>query len=106
MSLPDLRHWTPQSDIVSLFSRIAETHESSIVITDLADTKYRIFPKLTEGPRTLVLLVPSQPKDTTVTLGKPFPPHEQFSIRQKQLKDAAPWIYVAPYFAKNIPALF
>jgi len=79
-----------------------------VILTDLADTSYRNFPKLPppQGKgRVLVLLVPAQPKDARLTLGKPFAGPEQFAIRARQLREAAPWITVAPYFAHNLAEL-
>jgi len=53
----------------------------------------------------LVLLVPAQAKDARKTLGKTLAGPEQFDIRARQLREAAPWITVAPYFAHNLPEL-
>jgi len=53
----------------------------------------------------LVLLVPAQAKDARMTLGKTLAGPEQFDIRARQLREAAPWITVAQYFAHNLPDL-
>jgi hypothetical protein len=105
-------HETPQSDIVGLLRRLSQASEQGpqyvLILTDLADTRYRNFPKLPppQGKgRVLVLLVPAQPKDARLTLGKPFAGPEQFAIRTRQLRGAAPWITVAPYFAHNLAEL-
>ena len=55
--------------------------------------------------RVLELLVPAQPKDAALTLGKPLSGPDQFDIRTRQLRETAPWITVAPYFAHNLPEL-
>jgi len=110
--LPAAKHETPQSDIVGLLRRLSQASEQGpqyvLILTDLADTRYRNFPKLPppQGKgRVLVLLVPAQPKDARLTLGKPFAGPEQFAIRARQLREAAPWITVAPYFAHNLAEL-
>ena len=110
--LPAARHETPQSDIVGLLRRLSQASEQGpqyvLILTDLADTRYRNFPKLPSPQRkgrVLVLLVPAQPKDARLTLGKPFAGPEQFAIRARQLREAAPWITVAPYFAHNLAEL-
>jgi hypothetical protein len=53
----------------------------------------------------LVLLVPATASDATLTLGKPLSGPEQFEARVRQLREAAPWIVAAPYFAKNLATL-
>jgi hypothetical protein len=53
----------------------------------------------------LVLLVPAQPNDARMTLGKALPGPEQFDIRARQLHESASWINVAPYFARNLAEL-
>lgn len=53
----------------------------------------------------LVLLVPAQPKDARMTLGKALPGPEQFEIRARQLRESAPWIAVAPYFTHDLAEL-
>ena len=110
--LPAAKHETPQSDIVGLLRRLSQASEQGpqyvVILTDLADTSYHNFPKLPppQGKgRVLVLLVPAQPKDARLTLGKPFAGPEQFAIRARQLREAAPWITVAPYFAHNLAEL-
>ncbi len=110
--LPEANHETPQSDIVGLLRRVSQASERApqyvLILTDLADTRYRNFPKLPPPRgkvRVLVLLVPAQPKDARLTLGKPFAGLEQFDIRARQLREAAPWITVVPYFAHNLPEL-
>ncbi len=110
--LPEANHETPQSDIVGLLRRVSQASERApqyvLILTDLADTRYRNFPKLPPPRgkvRVLVLLVPAQPKDARLTLGKPFAGPEQFDIRAHQLREAAPWITVVPYFAHNLPEL-
>jgi hypothetical protein len=110
--LPDAKHETPRSDIVGLLRRVSQASERStqyvLILTDLADTQHRSFPKLppSEGKvKVLVLLAPALPKDAALTLGKALAGPEQFDIRERQLREAAPWIKVAPYFAHNLPAL-
>src|SRR6266567_1183321 len=73
--LPAAKHETPQSDIVGLLRRLSQASEREpqfvLILTDLADTRYHNFPKLPppQGKgRVLVLLVPAQPKDATLTL--------------------------------------
>jgi hypothetical protein len=56
--------------------------------------------------RVLVLLSPAQPQDAQMTLGKALPGPEQFDIRARQVRQSAPWITVAPYFARNLTQLF
>ena len=110
--LPEAKHETARTDIVGLLRRMSQTSEQGpqyvLILTDLADTQHRTFPKLAppQGKvRVLVLLVPAQPKDARMTLGKPLAGPEQFDIRARQLREAAPWITVAPYFAHNLPEL-
>jgi hypothetical protein len=110
--LPEANHETAQSDIVGLLRRLSQTSEEApqyvMILTDLADTRYRIFPKLPPSQskvRVLVLLAPAEPKDATLTLGTALGGPEQFNIRARQLREAAPWITVAPYFAHNLPKL-
>ena len=110
--LPEANHETARTDIVGLLRRVSQMSEQApqyfLILTDLADTQYRTFPKLPPPQskvRVLVLLVPARPKDATLTLGKPLAGPEQFDIRAHQLREAAPWITVAPYFAHNLPNL-
>jgi hypothetical protein len=110
--LPEADHEAARSDIVGLLRRASQASERApqyvLILTDLADTHYRTFPKLAppQGKvRVLVLLVPAQPKDARMTLGNPLAGPEQFDIRVRQLREAAPWITVAPYFAHNLPEL-
>ena len=110
--LPETNHETAQSDIVGLLRRLSQTSEEApqyvMILTDLADTRYRKFPTLPPSQskvRVLVLLAPAGPKDATLTLGKALGGPEQFDIRARQLREAAPWITVAPYFVHNLPEL-
>src|SRR3989442_1394668 len=110
--LPAAKHETPESDIVGLLRRLSQASEREpqfvVILTDLADTRYSNFPKLPPPQgrvRVLVLLVPAQPKDARLTLGKALAGPEQFAIRARQLREAAPWITVAPYFAHNLAEL-
>jgi hypothetical protein len=110
--LPEASHETAGTDIVGFLRRVSQTRERApqyvLILTDLADTRYRSFPKLPPPQgrvRVLVLLVPAQPKDATLTLGKALAGPEQFDIRSRQLREAAPWITVAPYFAHDLPEL-
>src|SRR5437867_101127 len=110
--LPAAKHETPQSDIVGLLRRLSQASEQGpqfvVILTDLADTRSSNFPKLPPPQakgRVLVLLVPAQPKDARLTLVKPSAGPEQFAIRARQLREAAPWITVAPYFAHNLAEL-
>jgi hypothetical protein len=103
---------TARSDIIGLLRRVSQASEFApqyvLILTDLADTRYRNFPKLPppqSNVRVLVLLVPAQAKDARMTLGKAHTGPEQFDIRARQLREAAPWITVAPYFAHNLPEL-
>ena len=111
--LPDANYKTAQTDIVGLLRRVSQRGESEpeyvIILTDLADTQYRTLPKLPlpqSQLRVLLLLVPAQPKDARMTLGKALPGPEQFDIRVHQLQNSAQWISVAPYFARNLAELF
>jgi hypothetical protein len=54
----------------------------------------------------LVLLVPAESKDAMLTIGRHLSGPEQFELRSRQLQQAVPWVAAAPYFARNIPALF
>ena len=110
--LPDAKYSTPRSDIVGLFERISAMHDRRpqyvIVLTDMADTRRRVWPKL-ETPKidvhALVLVVPAQASDAVLTLGKPLSGPEQFEARQHQIQEAASWVTLAPYFVRNIPEL-
>ncbi|HYR88497.1 MAG TPA: hypothetical protein VE422_30740 [Terriglobia bacterium] len=110
--LPDMSHETPQSDIVGLFERISAMHDRRaqyvIVLTDMAETRRKVWPKLATPKgdlRVLVLAVPAEPNDALLTLGKPLSGPEQFEVRQRQLGEMAPWVSSAPYFARNIAEL-
>jgi hypothetical protein len=94
--LPDAKHETPRSDIVGLLRRVSQASERSpqyvLILTDLADTQYRSFPKLppSEGKvKVLVLLARALPKDAALTLGKVLAGPEQFDIRARQLRRTA-----------------
>ena len=110
--LPDAKYSTPRSDIVGLFERISAMHDRRpqyvIVLTDMADTRRRVWPKL-ETPKidvhALVLVVPAQASDAVLTLGKPLSGPEQFEARQHQIQEAASWVTLAPYFVRNMPEL-
>jgi hypothetical protein len=108
----ELRHSAHGSNIVGLFRRVAvDTAPIScyIVITDLADTNVKTFPKITPPPsgvRVLVLVVPSRSSDTIMTLGKDVSPDEQYEIRRKQFVQNNQWASVAPYFLKNLSPFF
>jgi hypothetical protein len=107
--LPDASHKTAQTDVVGLLRRISQTNpegaEYAIILTDVADTRYRAMPKLPspESPlRALVLLAPAQPKDAKMTLGRALSGPEQFDIRKHQLQKSVPWVRVVPYFTRNL----
>lgn len=108
-ALPKPDHETAHSDIVGLLRRVSQASESVpqyvLVLTDLADTRYRTFPKLPApqgNVHVLVLLVPAQPKDSVLMLGKPLSGSEQFDMRARQIREAAPWVSVEPYFAHDM----
>src|SRR6266567_1636800 len=74
--LPEANQETSQTDIVGLLRRVSQSSEPAaryvLILTDLADTQYRTFPKLPPPQskvRVLVLLSPAQPKDARQTLG-------------------------------------
>jgi len=112
-ALPDATHETRRSDVVGLLKRIAQTRSNRpqlyLVLTDLADTTHKTLPTLPtpEGEtHVVVLLVPAKPKDATFTIGKPLAGAEQYELHSRQLQESAPWITPAPYFARNLSALF
>ena len=79
-----------------------------IVLTDMADTRRKVWPKIASPKNevhALALVVPAQANDAALTLGKPLSGPEQFEARKRQLDDAAPWVTLAPYFARNIEEL-
>jgi hypothetical protein len=107
--LPEPGYKTGGTDIIGLLKRISQTREQSarlyIIITDLADTQYRNLPHVTapEGRvRTVALLLPAQPKDSLLTLGKSLPGPEQFELRSRQLRESAPWVVPVPYFSQSL----
>jgi hypothetical protein len=111
--LPAHNYETKQSDIVGLLKRISQTREPRaqfvIVLTDLADTQHKEMPRLPapEGEvHVLLLLLPAQPKDALITIGKPLSGPEQFELRSRQVQQSVPWAVAAPYFAKNLSGLF
>ena len=110
-ALPERDYETKQSDIVGLLKRISQSKEQSprlfIVLTDLADTRHRELPRIPapEGEvRVVLLLLPAQPKDALLTIGKALSGPEQFELRARQLREAAPWVGTAPYFSDNFVA--
>jgi hypothetical protein len=108
----ELHHSADSSNIVGLFRRISQDMEIGslyIVITDLADTKVRTFPKIVPPPpgvQVLVLVVPSRSSDTIMTLGRDIPPDEQYEIRRKQFVQNNQWAVVTPYFLQNFSPSF
>ena len=86
-ALPDPDYETPNSDIVGLFERIAAMQDRRIqyviVLTDLAETRRKVWPKLAAAKgemHALALVVPATPKDAALTLGKPLSGPEQFEL--------------------------
>jgi hypothetical protein len=110
--LPDAKYSTPQSDIIGLFERIAAMHDARpqyvIVLTDMADTRRKVWPAL-PSPKSdvhaLVLVVPATPNDATLAFGKPLSGPEQFDARTSQMRESAPWFTLAPYFAKDVSTM-
>ncbi len=83
--------------------------EFVIVLTDMADTRHKSVPAIPApagDTHVLVLIAPAKPKDAILTIGEALAGPEQFALRSRQLRDAAPWIAVAPHFAKNLASLF
>jgi hypothetical protein len=112
-ALPAPNYEAKQSDIVGLLKRISQTREPRpqfvIVMTDLADTQHKEMPRLPvpDGEvHVLLLLLPAQPKDALITIGKPLSGPEQFELRSRQVQQGVPWAVPAPYFAKNLSGLF
>jgi hypothetical protein len=110
--LPPADHETARTDVVGLLWRIAQAREREpqyvVIISDLADTQHRTLPSIPapEGEiHGLVLLVPAQPKDALLTIGRALPAAEQFELRRKQLAEKAPWVAVAAHFARNLAPL-
>lgn len=108
---PPLGHEASMSNVVGMLKRIAETKESGsvfILITDLADSKFRSLPHI-DAPSTRVcaiaILVPSKPKDAVLTLGKDLPADQQFDVRSRQLRQSASWVSVLPYFSRGLLAV-
>src|SRR5439155_8669227 len=94
--LPDKNYETAQTDVVGLLQRISRVDEREpqdmIILSDLADTRFQVFPKMRtprSQTRVLVLLVPAQPKDVQMTLGRTLPGALQFDMRVRQLREAA-----------------
>ena len=111
--LPPADFETHNSDPVGLLRRIAETREPhpefAIVLTDMADTRQKTMPKIPAPQsdiRVLVLIAPAKPKDAILTIGEALAGPEQFALRSRQLRDAAPWIAVAPHFTRNLGSYF
>ena len=99
------------SNIVGVLKRVAQEKQSGslyILITDLADSRFKTLPHL-DAPAaavgTVVIVVPSKPKDTILTLGRNFSGDEQFTIRSEQLKQAAPWASAVPFFQRDLVAV-
>jgi len=77
-------------------------------MTDLADTQYQgtaAHSHATGRNPVLVLLIPAEPKDALLTIGKRLSRPEQFDLRTRQLKETAPWIAIAPYFVHGLGKL-
>jgi len=111
--LPEPGYESAQTDVVGLLRRISQTRESRpqfvIVLTDLADTRHKTLPQIPAPEaevHVLVLLVPAQPKDALLTIGKPLSGPEQFELRRRQLQQSTPWATAVPYFARNLAGLF
>ena len=107
--MPPADFETRQSDPVGLLKRIAETREAhpefAIVLTDMADTRQKTMPKIPAPQsdiRVLVIIAPAKPKDAILTIGEALASPEQFTLRSRQLHDAASWIAVAPHFSHNL----
>lgn len=108
---PQFGHEASMSNVVGMLKRVSDTKESGsvfILITDLADSKFRSLPHIdapTSRVYAVAVLVPSKPKDTVLTLGKDLPGDQQFEIRSRQLRQSASWISVIPYFTRNLLAV-
>jgi hypothetical protein len=110
-ALPETDYEARKTDIVGLLKRLSASREERarffILITDLADTQYRELPCIPrpEGEtRAVVLLLPAQPKDALLTIGRTLSGPEQFELRSRQLKESAPWLLAVPYFSDDVPS--
>jgi hypothetical protein len=97
------------SDVVGVLQRFAALRDREprlvLLVTDLADSRYRTFPPIPApaGPvRLVVLLAPATPKDAKLTMGRELSGAEQYVNRTEQLRRVAPWITVVPYFTEGL----
>ena len=52
-----------------------------------------------------MLLIPAEPKDALLNIGKRLSGPEQFDLRARQVRESASWISVAPYFVRGLGKL-
>jgi len=100
------------SDVVGVLRRYAELRDPRprlvLLLTDLADSRSRHLPELPrpQGRLTLVvLLAPARAEDARRTMGKALSGADQYQNRSAQLRRAAPWVRVLPYFTSDLAVL-
>jgi hypothetical protein len=97
------------TDVVGVLRRFAALQEREprlvLLVTDLADSRYRTLPPIPAPAcpmRLVVLLAPATPKDAKLTMGKALSGADQYRNRSEQLRRAAPWVTVVPYFTEGL----
>lgn len=97
------------SDVVGVLQRFAALRDPEprlvLLVTDLADSRYRRLPSIpppASPVRLVVLLAPAKPRDAKLTMGRELSGADQYLDRSAQLRRAAPWVTVVPYFTEGL----
>lgn len=97
------------SDVVGVLQRFAALQDREprvvLLVTDLADSHHRTLPAIpppASPVRLVVLLAPAKPRDAKLTMGRELSGADQYLDRSAQLRRAAPWITVVPYFTEGL----
>ncbi len=109
VQLPDSGVGAKGSDVVGVVQRFAALRDPEprlvLLLTDFADSRYRVIPPIpapTGAIRLIVLLAPARPKDARLAIGRELSAADQYENRSRELKRAAPWVIVVPYFTENL----
>lgn len=104
LASPNPNYESASSDIVGAFRFVTELNATHpvyvIMITDLADTKFKEFPHL-RAPRAnvklLLMFVPAKASEILRLTGQSLAGWQQYDRRAKELHEAAPWAIIRPH---------